>query len=92
MSRQQRLQNGPTMTLYHQTDVKAARSIVTSGKFRCGSTGLAGAGIYFATSSNHTNHKAHKKGVIITCSVTLGNMKTIGKNGDSSLTGSKVKA
>ena len=56
---------GCTMTLYHQTDAESARLIQQSGEFKCGRTGLAGGGIYFATSDHHTGHKAKKKGVII---------------------------
>ena len=51
-----------------------------------GSTGLAGGGIYFATSAAATGHKAHKSGVILCCKVLLGRVKTIAPGGDGSIT------
>ncbi len=42
-----------------------------------GRTGLAGAGIYFATSPQATNRKAHHKGVILQAFVRLGRIKTV---------------
>eukprot|EP01083_Nonionella_stella_P092361 258555_1 len=79
LSRQQRLAIGERRILFHQTDTESAYSILSSGKFKCGSSGVAGAGIYFATTECDTNHKAHKKGIVIKCMVKLGNVQTINK-------------
>lgn len=78
------------MTLYHQTDSEAAAKIAQSGKMLRGSTGLAGGGIYFATSKEHTQHKALHFGKMLTCNVMLGNVKVISKYGDSSITFKKL--
>lgn len=73
-------------TLYHQTDPTAARAIVRSQTFRPGTGGIAGAGMYFAISKADTHHKAHSKGVILSCDVRLGNVKPIPAQGDRSVT------
>ena len=57
-----------------------------------GSSGLAGGGIYFATSPEHTGHKAHKTGVILEATVALGKILTLDANGDPSMTLQKLKA
>ena len=74
------------MTLYHQTDPAAANAILRSGKMMRGSAGLAGAGIYFATSKQDTNHKAHQRGAYLECRVQVGKVKTVSANGDPSIT------
>jgi hypothetical protein len=74
------------MELYHQTDESCAKSILRSGLMYRGPSGLAGGGIYFATSEYHTKHKARKTGVVLKCKVHLGDVKTISKNGDYSIT------
>ncbi len=51
-----------------------------------GDSGMAGGGIYFATSVSDTNRKAQHHGVIIRAEVKLGNTKAIDKNGDASIT------
>ena len=78
--------DGHVRVLYHQTDADAARSIKSSQSFRLGDDGLAGAGIYFAVSKSDTDHKAHKKGVILSADVRLGRVKKISSSGDGSIT------
>ena len=74
------------MTLYHQTDLMAWESIIASGyKMKPGARGLAGPGVYFATSKADTHLKALHKGVILTCLVRLGRIKRISPYGDSSI-------
>ena len=74
-------------TLYHQTNATSFRLIEQSGlKMLRGSSGMAGGGIYFAVSKGDTDHKAHKKGVMLTCSVRLGKVKKIAVGGDVSVT------
>ena len=55
---------------YHQTDESSARSILR-GQFHRGSSGLAGGGIYFATSAGDTHGKAHKHGVILVADIKV---------------------
>ena len=76
--------------LYHQTDSATARIILTSQRMKPGSSGLAGGGIYFATTKELTGHKAHKHGVILEATVSLGKILTLESNGDPSMTGSKL--
>ena len=79
-------------TLYHQTDEASFRLIEGSGlKMLRGSTGLAGGGIYFAVSKSDTAGKAHKKGVMLTCSVRLGKVKKVSSGGDASVTFSSLQ-
>ena len=87
--REQRL-NSNIKTLFHQTDHDAADKILNSGYMLRGSSGLAGGGIYFATSVDHTNHKAIKKGVVLRCKVKLGRIKKISKYGDYNMTFNKL--
>lgn len=65
-ARQQRLGEN-VLRLYHQTNSKAADSIVASQEFRLGSVGYAGAGIYFAVTPEDTDLKAHEK---VCCVIT----------------------
>ena len=88
--RYQRMMNNSKI-LYHQTDYEIANLISKTGFKRVGNKGLAGSGIYFATSKEHTEHKAINKGVIFECEVYLGNIKTISKYGDESITFEKLK-
>lgn len=91
-SRASRLASGTSLTLYHQTCKAAYAKIKKSGMHLMrGSTGLAGGGIYFATSMAATRGKAHHKGVMLTCMVKLGNVKTISPNGDGSITFAKLQ-
>lgn len=85
-----RLKSGEIKTLYHQTDQSSADAILKSNKMLRGSSGLAGGGIYFATTPSHTNHKAMKKGVILECDVALGRTYTTSSDGDSSLSFRKL--
>ena len=58
---------------FHQTSHDAATSIATGYEgFRCGPEGMFGAGIYFATSIDETQRKAHQNGVILACKVDVG--------------------
>jgi hypothetical protein len=84
--RMTRLRRGPRKQLYHQTSPEYAQAIRLDGRFSRGSSGLAGAGIYFAESESETNGKAHNHGAMFTCSVSLGNSRVIGPHGDSTVT------
>ena len=85
-----RLENGKTMTLYHQTSSDVAKLIVSSQEMLRGSTGLAGGGIYFATTPRHTNHKTLHQGPILECTVKLGNIYKTSFSGDSTLSFRKL--
>jgi hypothetical protein len=86
-ARPQRLASGRADTLFHQTDPESARSIISSQAFRCGSSNcLAGSGIYFTTTPEHTDHKARHKGVILQAHVKLGRFKRLSAQGDPSTT------
>ena len=76
--------------LYHQTDAATANIILRTQHMKPGSSGLAGGGIYFATSAEHTNHKAHRHGVILKATVALGKILTL-DHGDGSMTLQKLK-
>ena len=77
MDREQRILKGTTRILYHQTNSTCAKEILKTKKMKCGQTGYAGGGIYFAVSREDTNHKATRAGVILQCRVRLGNIKRI---------------
>ncbi|KAI9362573.1 hypothetical protein DFJ73DRAFT_812909 [Zopfochytrium polystomum] len=68
------------LTLYHQTDKRAARLILASRKFKPGRDGIAGGGIYFADSPQATYRKAHSRGVILRARVNLGNVGVLHKD------------
>ena len=72
-----RLAENDSCVLYHQTDLAAARAILSSQKMLRGSGGLVGGGIYFAASSACTQGKAHSHGVVLSCEVRLGKYKPI---------------
>ena len=72
--------------LYHQTDKKTADIIMKTQQMKPGSGGLAGGGIYFATTPELTGHKAHRHGVILEATVALGRIHTLEAAGDPSMT------
>ena len=78
-------------TLYHQTDISTAEIILRTQKMKPGSGGLAGGGIYFATTPEFTGHKAHKKGMILEATVALGRIHTLPRDGDPQMTLQKLK-
>ena len=79
------------MVLYHQTDEPTAEIILRTQEMKPGTGGLAGPGIYFATSKELTGHKAHKRGVILEASVRIGKIHTLEGRGDMQMTGSKLR-
>ena len=79
------------MRLYHCTSYAHARKITAEG-FRCGHSGLAGGGIYFAESVDDASRKAHEHGVVLVCDVDLGRVMAVGFNGDPNLRISRLKA
>lgn len=78
--------------LFHQTDAATANIILTTQQMKPGSSGLAGGGIYFATTKELTQYKAIRKGVILEATVRLGKIKTLESSGDSSITRSKLRS
>ena len=84
-SRQERLRDGPTQTLYHQTDKTAAAKIIASQQMRRGDSNCSvGSGIYFAMSKEDTHRKARNHGVILAADVTLGRTKHLSNSARSS--------
>jgi len=81
-----RCAGGKVEFLYHQTSKEVAGKILQENRMLRGQGGLAGGGIYFATSQADTNHKAHQHGIVLLCRVHLGRVKTISASGDSSIT------
>jgi hypothetical protein len=63
---------GKILTLFHQTSIAPAQSIQSSQLMTCGSGGMLGPGIYFATTIDATSRKARSTGVIIQADVTVG--------------------
>ena len=78
--------------LYHQTDKKTADIIMKTQQMKPGSGGLAGGGIYFATTPELTGHKAHRHGVILEATVALGKIYTLEAAGDPSMTLQKLQS
>ena len=78
--------------LYHQTDAGTAEIILRTQCMKPGSGGLAGGGIYFATTPELTGHKAHRHGVILEATVALGKIHTLAANGDPTMTLQKLKS
>jgi len=76
-ARQRRLEEGPTLLLYHQTSEQNASEILRTGRMFRGKDGLAGGGIYFAATPRETHAKAHQKGVILEAQVQLGNVRQV---------------
>jgi hypothetical protein len=72
------------MRLYHCTSRADAATIMAEG-FCCGTSGLAGGGIYFAETVEAASRKAHQHGVVLVCDVDLGRVFDTGFNGDSTL-------
>jgi large subunit ribosomal protein L40e len=70
--------------LYHCTTKSNAASIRRNG-FRCGNSGMAGGGIYFAESIDDASRKAQSQGVVLECEVNLGRVKHVSSCGDNSL-------
>jgi len=77
--------------LYHQTDDATAKIILQEG-MKPGNGGVAGGGIYFATTPELTGHKAHKKGVILEATVALGRIHTLEAAGDPTMTLQKLNS
>jgi len=77
--------------LFHQTDEETAEIILSSQEMKPGSKGLAGGGIYFATSEELTGHKAHAHGVILRAYVHLGKILTLDADGDTKMTRNKLQ-
>lgn len=75
------LRSNNSRTLY-QTAPHNAECILKYG-FMCGSSGLAGGGIYFAETQSDANRKAHRNGALLRCEVDLGRQLTIPSSGDS---------
>ena len=81
------------LTLYHQTDIQSADAILSSQKMRRGSGGAVGGGIYFATTPQNTDQKAHHKGAILSARVTIRNSLVIANPTDlANHTHTKLKA
>ena len=61
--------------LYHATDALAAPKIKQMG-FICGSSGMAGPGIYFSTSAKKARSRCRQlfSSVVLKCSIKLGNV------------------
>ena len=77
--------------LFHQTNEETAKIILRTQTMKPGSSGLAGGGIYFATTKELTGHKAHAHGVILKAYVALGKILTLEADGDSGMTLNKLK-
>ena len=78
--------------LYHQTDVESAKIILQTQQMKPGNGGVAGGGIYFATTPQLTGHKAHRRGVILEATVALGKIHTLEAAGDPNMTLQKLKS
>lgn len=90
--------------LYHQTDTDVAGIILSTQEMKPGSKGLAGGGIYFATTPELTGHKAEGvlgrarrggegvEGVVLKAYVRLGRILTLEGKGDTKMTPEKLKA
>ena len=89
-SRKARLCRSGTVTLYHQTSAEFADTIIRTQTMKRGTSGMAGGGIYFATCPEDTDHKAHHRGPILRCEVSLGNIKRIPSEGDDCITFSSL--
>lgn len=84
-ARKRRLAQGEPMVLYHQTTPEIAEKIIESQEMKPGSVGMAGGGVYFATTPEDTHGKALRTGRILECRVRLGRTKELGASGDASL-------
>ena len=83
--------SGPAK-LYHQTDDATANIILQTQQMKPGNGGVAGGGIYFATTPELTGHKAHRRGVILEATVALGKIHTLEAAGDPNMTLQKLKS
>jgi hypothetical protein len=75
--------------LYHMAAYDVADRILGGEGFKPGTSGLAGAGIYFATTNSDCVHKAQARGgrfKIIQTRVWLGRVRTIPAHGQSGIT------
>ena len=89
--RQQRLNQGPTVTAYHNTD--ADRVIIKEQKMKRGSSGWVGGGIYWAETEAETHGKTQNKGRTLQAKVQLGRTLEMNvTNADSNMTYSKLQA
>ena len=68
---------GRKVKLYHRTDEGAARSITASQKFKPGTKGMMGAGIYFAQSHADCVGKAQSTGAYLSATVELGRSRVL---------------
>ncbi len=80
--RSNRLNDTKTLVLYHQTDSVTAAKILQDQKMLRGTVGMAGGGIYFATSAHDTYHKARAQGTVLECQVHLGRVLSVSANGN----------
>lgn len=87
--RAERLQNGETKTVFHQTTPEACKGIMANG-FHAGAYGIAGPGMYFAEKASHTAHKAEHFGCMIEAQIKLGHTKELTFSGDRRITGEKL--
>jgi len=78
--------------LFHQTDSATAEIILRTQEMKPGRQGLAGGGIYFATTKELTSHKAHAHGTILKAYVSLGKILTLESGGDNSMTLGKLQS
>ena len=95
MCLRRRLDKGPAIRpakLYHQTDPASAKIILQTQQMKPGNGGVAGGGIYFATTPQLTGHKAHRRGVILEATVALGKIHTLEAAGDPNMTLQKLKS
>jgi len=79
--RNHRIRHGPVLTLYHETDEYAAAAIIESQRFYRGESGLAGGGIYFASSPEKAQLKSKHRGVVLVADVQMGNSKNVDRDG-----------
>ncbi len=71
---------------YHATNSAAAARISSCG-FRCGTQGLAGGAIYFATSEADARRKSNNgHDVVLRCKLTMGRVCELDHNGCPSMT------
>lgn len=75
---------------YHCTSLESAKMIIDSQHFKCGASGMAGAGIYFATCPEDTKHKARRKGCVLRATVALGHELIVPNGGDRNMTLGKL--
>ena len=69
-----------TMTLFHATNTSAADSILRERRFRCGSSGSCGGGIYFTDFPKVALHKSRNgSGAVLVAEVDMGRAQTIRK-------------